>query len=108
MRSYASLNFHNGRDREKAYDFTREVYCKFYPKYLARIQNALAKLDDPRTQSMISNMSVGEIESQETDPGADSSQETSEFKKPDLPANKKQKGALALLREQLTHQKKLK
>ena len=29
-----SLNFHNGRDREKVYDLTREVYRKFYPKTL--------------------------------------------------------------------------
>ncbi|KAK5310544.1 hypothetical protein LTR70_009407 [Exophiala xenobiotica] len=51
-------------------------------------------------------MNIEESESQEQDPSARSSQETADFKKPGTPASKKQKGELALLREQLAEQQR--
>jgi len=62
-------------------------------------------MEDPRNVSMTSNMSVEENESQEQDPSVWSSQGTAGFKKPGTPASKKQKGELALLREQLADSK---
>jgi hypothetical protein len=82
------------------YGFVREVYHKFYLQHLERICDALSQMDDPRTRSMTSNMSVEESEFQELVPSAPSSQETVGFKKPNAPASKKQKRELALLREQ--------
>jgi hypothetical protein len=99
-----TLNFHEGQGRKGTYDFVREIYHSFYPEHLKRIQNALAEMEDPRAQSMTSSMSIEESESQEMNPGASSSQQNVVFKKPNAPASKKQKGEMALLREQLVQQ----
>ena len=100
-----TLNFHEGQGRKRTYDFVREVYHKFYPEHLKRIRSALAEMEDPRAQSITSSMSLEESESQELDASAPSSRETVSFKKPNAPASKKQKGAMALLREQLVQSK---
>ena len=101
-----NLNTGLGQHREKVYGFVLEVYHKFYPQHLKRICDALAKMEDPRTLSMTSSMSIEEVESQEPDVDAPSSQETAGFKKPAVPASKKQKGEMALLREQLAEQRR--
>jgi hypothetical protein len=99
-----TLNFHEGQGRKRTYDFVREVYHRFYPEHLKRIQGALAQMIDPRAQSISSSMSIEESESREPNPNASASQETAGFKKPNAPASKKQKGELTLLREQLAQQ----
>ncbi|KAN0074178.1 hypothetical protein V8E54_008115 [Elaphomyces granulatus] len=71
--------------RKRTYDFVREVYHKFYPEHLKRIQDALAAMDDPRVQSITSRMSLEDGRYQEL-------------------ANTPQKGEMALLREQLAQQ----
>ena len=83
----------------------RKIHCSFYPDHLKRIRDALAEMDDPRAHSMTASMSVDESEIQELDASASSSQEIG-FKKPSAPASKKQKGEMALLREQLAQQEK--
>ncbi len=100
------LNFEENQGRKRTHDFVREIYHKFYPAHLKRICDALAKMEDPRTLSMTSSMSIEEGESQEPDVDAPSSQETAGFKKPAVPASKKQKGEMALLREQLEEQRR--
>lgn len=95
------LNFDENQGWKKTHNFVREVYHAFYPAHLKRIRDILAQMKDPRKQSMCSNMSIEEDESQEADVSAQSSQETAAFKKPNAPASKKQKGELSLLREQL-------
>ncbi|KAK5086193.1 hypothetical protein LTR70_007438 [Exophiala xenobiotica] len=100
------LNFEESQGRKRTHDFVREIYHSFYPAHLKRIRDALAAMDDPRNVAMISGMSVEEDESQEHDPSARSSQENSGFKKPGTPASKKQKGALALVREQMAEQQR--
>ena len=101
-----NLNTGLGQHREKVYGFVREVYHKFYRAHLKRICDALAQMEDPRTLSMTSSMSIEESGSQELNPDAPSSQETLGFKKPGAPASKKQKGQMALLQEQLAQQEK--
>ena len=101
-----NLNIGSGQHREKVYGFVRELYHKFYRAHLKRICDALSHMEDPRTLSMTSSMSVQESDSQELDPGAPSSQETLGFKIPNAPASKKQKGEMVLLREQLAKQEK--
>ena len=101
-----TLNFHEGQGRRRTHDFVREIYHKFYPRHLKRIRSALAEMDDLRAQSIPSSMSVEESESQDVGPSAPSSQETLGFKKPNAPACKKQKGEMALLREQLAQQER--
>ncbi|KAK5936441.1 hypothetical protein PMZ80_011322 [Knufia obscura] len=102
------LNFEESQGRKRTHDFVREIYHTFYPAHLKRIRDALAAMEDPRNMSMTSTMSIEEDGSQEQDPSARSSQETSAaFKKPGTPASKKQKGALALLREQMAEQQRL-
>jgi hypothetical protein len=100
-----SLNFHSGRDRKKAYDFTREVYSKFYPEHLDRIRRALSELDGPRERSSAPSVIVDEGESQGPDPST--SQEITGFKKPELPTSKKQKGEMGQLREQIAQQERI-
>ncbi|KAN0068473.1 hypothetical protein V8E54_013197 [Elaphomyces granulatus] len=55
-----NLNFRDGQGRKRMYDFVREVYQKFHLEHLKRIQGALAKMDDPRAQSITSSMSLGD------------------------------------------------
>ena len=100
------LNYEESQGRKRTHDFVREVYHSFYPEHLKRIRDALAEMDDPRAQSMTSIISVEESESQEVEVSASSSQETAGFKKPSAPASKKQKGEIALLREQLAQQER--
>ena len=99
------LNFEENQGRKRTHDFVREIYHKFYPAHLKRICDALAKMEDPRTLSMTSSMIIEEGTSQEVDVEAPSSQETAGFKNPAVPASKKQKGEIALLREQLAEQR---
>ena len=101
-----NLNTGLGQHREKVYGFVREVYHEFYRAHLKRICDALAHMEDPRTLSMTSGMSIEESDSQELDPGGPSSQETLGFKIPNVPPSKKQKGEMALLREQLAQQER--
>ncbi|KAK5078736.1 hypothetical protein LTS08_000014 [Lithohypha guttulata] len=100
------LNFEESQGRKRTHDFVREVYHTFYPAHMKRIREALAAIEDPRTVSMTSSMSIEDDQSQEQDPSAQSSQETTGFKKPGTPASKKQKGQMALLREQLAEQQR--
>ncbi|KAK5943795.1 hypothetical protein PMZ80_003076 [Knufia obscura] len=100
------LNFEESQGRKRTHDFVREIYHSFYPAHLKRIRDALAAMDDPRNVAMTSGICVEEDESQEQDPSARSSQENAGFKKPGTPASKKQKGALALLREQMAEQQR--
>ncbi|KAK5093245.1 hypothetical protein LTR70_004888 [Exophiala xenobiotica] len=100
------LNFEESQGRKRTHDFVREIYHSFYPAHLKRIRDALAAMDDPRNVAMTSGVSMDENESQELDPSARSSQETAGFKKPGTPASKKQKGELALLRQQLAEQQR--
>ena len=100
------LNFEESHGRRRTHDFVRAIYDKFFPDHVKRVRDALAKMEDPRNRSMYSDMSVEETESQEETPSAQSSQELIGFKKPDAPASKKQKGEVALLREQLAEQRK--
>ncbi|KAK5081422.1 hypothetical protein LTS08_006602 [Lithohypha guttulata] len=92
--------------QEEDHDFVREVYHTFYPAQLKRVRDALAAMEDPRNVSMTSSVGMEEDGSQELDPSARSSRETAGFKRPDTPASKKQKGEMALLREQLEQQRK--
>lgn len=102
------LNFEENQDPTRTHDFVREIYHTFYPAHLKRVRYALAAMKDPRTLSMTSHMSVEDSESQEQDPSAQSSQEIAlGFKKPGVPASKKQKNEMALLRGQLIEQQKL-
>lgn len=55
-----SLDGHYGRDRNTGSNFTRAVYRDFYPVYLGRIRRAVARLQDPRLTSMVSETSVDE------------------------------------------------
>ncbi|KAK5093856.1 hypothetical protein LTS08_008815 [Lithohypha guttulata] len=100
------LNFEESQGRKRTHDFVREIYHSFYPAHLKRIRDALAAMDDPRNVAMTPGTSVEEDESQEQDPSARSSQENTGFKKPGTPASKRQKGALALLREQMAEQQR--
>jgi hypothetical protein len=85
------------RGWKRTYDFVREIYHKFYPQHLQRIRDILGEMDDPRTRSMVSNMSIEESESQES----------SQFKLPNAPAGKRQKREIAFLQEQLAQQERV-
>jgi hypothetical protein len=81
-----TFNLGPGEDigsRKKTYDFVREVYGKFYLEHLKRIQDALAKMENPRA------MSIDESESQGRDSSAPSSGRTANLDE------------LALIREQM-------
>jgi hypothetical protein len=97
------LNFEESQGRKRTHDFVRAIYGTFFQEHVSRIRDALAKMEDPRSRSI---MSVEDVESQEEAPSAQSSQGLVGFKKPDAPASKKQKGEVALLREQLAEQQR--
>lgn len=101
-----TLNFRNGQGRKRTSNFVQGIYQKVYPKHLTRIRDALAKIDSPQEQSMISSISLKDAEPQGIESGAPSSQETSTFKKPDAPASKKQKNEIVVLREQMAQQER--
>lgn len=108
------LNFNEDLGWKSTHDFVRAVYEVFYPPHLARIRAALAKMEDPRSLSKISDMSIegsddrdsNQKPGQSRDIAALSSQGTGVFKVPSEPASKRQKGALALLQEQLAEQQR--
>ena len=100
------LNFEENQGRKRTHDFVRAIYRTFFPEHVNRVRTVLSKMEDPRSQSMYSDMSVEEIESLGETTSAQSSQELIGFKKPDAPASKKRKGEMALLREQLAEQQK--
>lgn len=100
------LNFEENQSRKRTHNFVREIYYEFYPAHLKRICDALAKMEDPRTLLMTSSISIEEGKLREPDVDAPSSQETAGFKKPAVPASKKQKGEMALLRGQLEEQRR--
>lgn len=101
-----TLNFRNGQGRKRTSDFIRGVYQKVYPKHLTRIREALAKMDSPQAQSVVSSINLEDVEPQGVESNVPSSQETGTFKKPDAPASKKQKNEIVILREQLAQQER--
>ncbi|TKA22973.1 hypothetical protein B0A54_18119 [Friedmanniomyces endolithicus] len=95
-----SLDGHYGRDRNTGSNFTRAVYRDFYPLHLQRIQQAVARLPDPRTTSILSDVSVGEGETRASE---QSSQEMDSTPTPPLRRNKSRgsQGELTLMKKQL-------
>ncbi len=95
-----SLDGHYGRDRNTGSNFTRAVYRDFYPLHLQRIQQAVARLPDPRTTSMVSDVSVGEGETRASE---QSSQEMDSSRRPPLRRAKSRgsQGELTLMKQQM-------
>lgn len=58
------LDYHQGRHRNRASNFTRAVYRDFYPMRLERIQRAVARLPDAPTTSISPGFSTSEGDSQ--------------------------------------------
>ncbi|KAK4616971.1 hypothetical protein CLAFUW4_09820 [Fulvia fulva] len=96
-----SLDGHGGRDRNTGTNFTRAVYRTFYPQHLRRIQEAVARLPDPRHSSMISEASVGEGETQASE---QSSQKRDITSRPPLRRAKSRgsQGELTLMKQQMS------
>jgi len=95
-----SLDGHYGRDRNTGSNFTRAVYREFYPLHLRRIRQAVARLPDPRKTSMVSDLSVGEGETQVSE---QSSQERDSSPRPPLRRAKSRgsQGELTLMKQQM-------
>lgn len=95
-----SLDGHYGQDRSTGSDFTRAVYRDFYPAHRARIQLAISRLPDPRTTSMLSDVSIGGDEPQTSE---QSSQENSSSSRPPLRRTKSRgsQGELTLMKQQM-------
>ncbi|OQN95709.1 hypothetical protein B0A48_18457 [Cryoendolithus antarcticus] len=95
-----SLDGHYGRDRNTGSNFTRAVYRDFYPLHVQRIQQAISRLPDPRTTSMVSEVSVGEGETQASE---QSSQEMDSSSRPPLRRAKSRgsQGELTLMKQQM-------
>lgn len=70
-----TLNFRNGEGQKRASDFVQGLYHEFYPMHLTRIRDALAKMDDPQAQSLISDPSVEDAEPARVEYGALSTDE---------------------------------
>lgn len=95
------LQFHEGRDRRKGSNFTREVYKRFYPQHVKRIQHALSLMEDSTPQSIPSQISVDESEPHGSAP---SSPESGVFKIPAIPSTSNQQDPLAYLMELMAEQ----
>lgn len=94
-----SLAGHYGRDRNTGSNFTRAVYSKFYPQHLKRIAQAIARLPDPQTTSMVSTVSVGR---DETLASEQSSQERNSSRPPLRRAKSRgSQGELTLMKQQM-------
>jgi hypothetical protein len=95
-----SLDGHYGRDRNTGSNFTRALYRDFYPLHLRRIQQAIARLPDPRINSMVSDISFGEGETQVSE---QSSQERDSSPRPPLRRAKSRgsQGELTLMKQQM-------
>lgn len=95
-----SLDGHYGRDRSTGSNFTRALYRDFYPLHLRRIQQAIARLPDPRTTLIVSDISVGEGE---THISEQSSQERDSSPRPPLRRAKSRgsQGELTLMKQQM-------
>lgn len=98
------FNFEPSQGRTTTPDFRRAIYDTVYLLHWKRIQSALAKMEDPRARSVTSNLSLVEIDCQELDASATSSQEA--FKVRRALASKQQKGEMALLRELMAQQER--
>ncbi|KAK4622295.1 hypothetical protein CLAFUW4_07048 [Fulvia fulva] len=94
-----SLDGHHGRDRNTGSNFTRAVYGKFYPQHLKRIRQAIACLHDPRTSSMMSDISVGGDET----PASDQSSQERDSSRPPLrrAMSRGSQGELTLMKQQM-------
>lgn len=109
------FNFNN-RGWKPIRDFVRASYDTFCLSHLFCIRTALVKMEDSRNFFKISSMSIGESDDLERSQNlgqvldmsapSPSSQGTSVFKLTSEPASKRQKEALALLREQMAEQQK--
>ncbi|KAF2158730.1 hypothetical protein M409DRAFT_71486 [Zasmidium cellare ATCC 36951] len=95
-----SLDGHYGRDRDTGSNFTRAVYRDFYPSHLKRLQQAVARLSDPRTTSVVSDVSVDEGEARASE---QSSQERDSSPRPSFRRAKSQgsQGELTLMKQQM-------
>ncbi|KAK1044086.1 hypothetical protein LTR74_018349 [Friedmanniomyces endolithicus] len=95
-----SLDGHYGRDRNTGSNSIRAVYRDFYPLHLQRIRQAVARLPDPRTTSMVSDVSVGEGETRASE---QSSQEMDSSPRPPLRRAKSRgsQGELTLMKQQM-------
>lgn len=95
-----SLDGHQGQDRSTGSDFTCAVYRNFYPSHQARIQQAIARLPDPQTTSMVSGSGIGEEETQVSE---QSSQEMDSSSRPPLRRTKSRgsQGELTLMKQQM-------
>ena len=95
-----SLTMHDGRDRFKAYNFVRNLYDEFAPQHLKRIQDAVACLPAPASQTGLS-FAASEIGLEESNP-----QDDDVFSRPSESASASQKKEMVKLLQQLLEQKK--
>jgi len=95
-----SLDGHYGRNRDTGSNFTRAVYRDFYPVHLSRIQQAIARLQDPRTTSLVYEVSVDE---DDMPASGESSQETGTSSRPPLrrAQSRGSQGELTLMKQQM-------
>ncbi|RMZ89626.1 hypothetical protein DV736_g3162, partial [Chaetothyriales sp. CBS 134916] len=98
-----SLAADDGADRNKAYNFVREVYQQFAPDHRKRIKDAVKHLPPPPERTGLSfaasDLSLDQANSQEGSQDT-SSQADSAFKKPGEPLSSLQKREIRKLREQ--------
>ncbi|KAK0302215.1 hypothetical protein LTR82_017950 [Friedmanniomyces endolithicus] len=85
-----SLTMNDGQDRYKAYNFIRNLYDKFAPQHLQRIQDAVGQMAPPAQRTEISFAAsdiVLDEEDSQRDSVATASQEDSQFRAPGEPAS---------------------
>ncbi len=91
VRSF-DITDYDGKSRWTAYYFVRKFYDYFAPIHLNRIQNAVAQLASPQSESLMS-ITYSENDSELPDlqeaANAPASQDNEGFKRPSLPPKKK-------------------
>ena len=101
------LTAYDGQNRWTAYFFVRKVYEYFAPIHLKRIQSAVAQLDEPQCESLIStsnNENDSELPDSQETASAPASQGNEVFIKPALPPKKRRQTKdteIAVLQQEL-------
>ncbi|EMC97234.1 hypothetical protein BAUCODRAFT_32978 [Baudoinia panamericana UAMH 10762] len=108
----ANFNFtpYDGRERYKAYSFTKNLYDKFAPQHLARIREAVSRMADPVPRTGLS-FDASEItldyENSQQDSELTASHGDDVFKTPSEPASVSQKRENRQMKEQLENMERI-
>jgi hypothetical protein len=73
-----------GKNRWKAYNFTRKVYADFFPKHLERIRSALSKLEKRPPESGYEVSGHNDVEAPKSKPSLMSLSQDNVFREPTL------------------------